>query len=89
MPGIARIISDSAQGAISGPGSSTVKVDGMPVSLLQDEVFGHGKAPHSAPTLTSNGAQNILIDGQIPAKQGTVASCGDVVSPGSSTVKVS
>ena len=54
MPGIARVSTDTAQGIITGPGSSTVKADGKRVSLENDKIAGHGDAPHTAPTLTSN-----------------------------------
>ena len=53
MPGIARVSTDTAQGIITGPGSSTVKADGKRVSFENDKVAGHGDAPHTAPTLTS------------------------------------
>jgi uncharacterized Zn-binding protein involved in type VI secretion len=88
MPGIARKGSDNARGTITGPSSSTVYADGKPVALLGDIVAGHGKAPHSNPKLVSNGAQKVLVDGKIPAKKGTQASCGHSVTPGSSTVIV-
>ena len=56
---------------------------------MGDKVAPHGKAPHTAPTLVSAGANTVLADGGIPAMKGTVASCGHSVSSGSSTVKVS
>lgn len=88
MPGIARVKTDAARGVILGPGSSTVKADGKTVSLLGDAVAPHGKAPHTSPTLVSNGAKTVFVDGKIPSKQGTIASCGHNVSSGSPTVIV-
>lgn len=88
MPGIARVKTDAARGVIMGPGAPTVFADNKPVSLIGDMVAPHGKAPHTAPTLVSNGAKTVLADGRVPAKQGTAASCGHTVSSGSPTVKV-
>lgn len=90
MKGIARRGKDAAGGIILGPSSSTVKADGFFVSLIGDKVASHGKAPHTPPpTLVSNGAQKLMIDNKVPSKQGTVATCGHTVTPGSGTVKVS
>ena len=88
MPGIARVSTDTAQGIITGPGSSTVKADGKRVSLENDKIAGHGDAPHSAPTLTSNYSATVFADNKMVCKQGTIATCGHAVSPGSGTVKV-
>jgi len=88
MPGIARVKRDAAKGVILGPGAPTVFADSKPVSLIGDMVAPHGDAPHTSPTLVSNGAQTVKADGGIPAKQGTTASCGHTVSSGSATVKV-
>jgi uncharacterized Zn-binding protein involved in type VI secretion len=90
MKGIARRGKDAAGGIIMGPSSSTVKADGYFVSLIGDKVASHGDSPHTPPpTLISNGAQKLKIDNKIPSKQGTLATCGHPVKPGSSTVKVS
>ena len=89
MADVARVKTDTAKALILGPGASTVFADGKNVSLLGDKVTPHGKAPHTAPTLVSAGANTVLADGGIPAMKGTVASCGHSVSSGSSTVKVS
>ena len=88
MPGIARKGQDKARGVIVGPSASTVKADGKFVALLGDRIASHGKAPHSKPTLQSNGASKILVDGKVPAKQGSTATCGHSVAPGSSEVIV-
>lgn len=90
MKGIGRRGKDAAGGLIQGPSSSTVKADGYYVSLIGDKVFSHGKAPHSPPpTLVSNGAQKLKVDGKVPSKKGTTATCGHSVTAGSDTVKVS
>ena len=88
MPGIARVSTDAAKGVITGPGSSTVKADGKFVSFENDRVAGHGDAPHSAPSLTSNYSNTVFAENKKVCKQGTVATCGHAVSPGSGTVKV-
>lgn len=88
MPGIARVKTDVARGVITGPGAATVFADNKKVSLIGDKVAGHGKAPHTSPTLVSNGASTVLADGGIPAMQGTVASCGHTITNASSTVFV-
>ena len=54
MARIARVSTDTAQGVITGPGSSTVRADGKKLSIERDRVAGHGDSPHSAPSLTSN-----------------------------------
>ena len=88
MAKIARVKADTAKGIIMGPGAGTVFADGKKVSLIGDKVAPHGKAPHIAPTLVSAGANTVLADGGIPAKEGTVATCGHSVKS-SSTVEVS
>jgi uncharacterized Zn-binding protein involved in type VI secretion len=88
VPGIARKGSDYAKGVIVGPSAKTVFANGKPVALIGDTVAPHGKAPHTKPALVSNGASKCLVEGQIPAKQGTSASCGHTVTPGSPNVKV-
>jgi len=89
MAKIARVKTDTAKGVILGPGASTVFADNKKVSLIGDKVAPHGKAPHTSPTLVSNGATTVLADGGIPAKQGSTATCGHNVSTGSPTVEVS
>ena len=87
MPNIARVLQDTAKGIITGPGAGTVFADGKHVSLIGDRVMTHGKAPHSSPTLVSNGSPTVKADNGIVAKEGTTASCGHTVKSGS-TVKV-
>ena len=88
MARIARVSTDTAQGVITGPGSSTVRADGKKVSIERDRVAGHGDSPHSAPSLTSNYSNSVFADVKKVAKSGTVATCGHTVSPGSGTVEV-
>lgn len=87
MPSIARVQTDNAQGVITGPGAPTVKADNKKVSVENDKVAGHGDAPHSAPTLTSNYSSTVKADNKYVAKNGTIATCGHSVSS-ESTVKV-
>tara|TARA_B100001105_G_C22291846_1_gene399887 strand:+ start:461 stop:730 length:270 start_codon:yes stop_codon:yes gene_type:complete len=88
MAGIGRVKTDNAQGVVTGPGASTVFADNKKVSLEKDGVAGHGKAPHSAPTLDSNFSSTVFADGKKVTKKGTVATCGHTLTPGSSTVEV-
>ena len=55
--GISRVNVDSAGGTITGPGSSTVFVEGSKVSLPGDAIAGHGSSPHAAP-VTDNPSTN-------------------------------
>jgi len=89
MPGIARVNTDIAGGLIVGPGSSTMVVDGKPVSFIGDVVSTHGNSPHTSPSLIAGGSTTMLVDGQIPAMQGSQAACGHTVSPGSSKMIIS
>jgi uncharacterized Zn-binding protein involved in type VI secretion len=89
MAGVARVKTDKAKGVILGPGASTVFADGKKVSLIGDKIASHGKSPHSAPALVSNGATTVMADGGIPSKKGSVATCGHAVTGGSGTVEVS
>jgi len=89
MPGIARVRKDSAMGLIVGPGSSTMIVDGSPVSLENDGISSHGKSPHTSPTLVLGYATTMLVDGKKPAMIGTGATCGHTVTTGSSKMDIS
>jgi uncharacterized Zn-binding protein involved in type VI secretion len=88
MAGIGRVKTDNAQGVVTGPGASTVFADSKKVSIEKDKVAGHGKSPHSSPTLTSNYSSTVFADGKKVSKKGTVATCGHSLTPGSSTVQV-
>ena len=57
--GITRILVDTADAAvITGPGSSTVFVEGSKVSLPGDAITSHGPTVHGA-ALTANPAKTV------------------------------
>ena len=58
--GITRILVDTADGAvITGPGSSTVFVEGSKVSLPGDAITSHGLTIHAA-AITANPAITVF-----------------------------
>ncbi len=42
-----------AGGVIIGPGSSKVRIAGVPISLAGDAITPHGKSPHRSPATLS------------------------------------
>ena len=85
MPAVARVGVDSAGGVITGPGESTVLVNGSPVSLIGDAVASHGTSPHDSATIVS-GSSTVRAGGVGVVRVGDSASCGDTVSGGSGNV---
>lgn len=84
MPGVSRVGVDSAGGTITGPGVSSVVVNGSPVSVKGDSVAPHGLGPHAGPVMV--GASGTVIAGGVGVvRAGDAASCGDTAS-GSSDV---
>ncbi len=47
--GACRVGVDTAGGVITGPGAPKVFVEGSVVSLVSDNIQGHGLHPHSGP----------------------------------------
>lgn len=47
--GVCRVGLDTAEGLISGPGSSKVFVENLKVSLNGDSIVDHGSGPHNSP----------------------------------------
>jgi len=84
MPAVTRVSADRAQGAILGPGSSTVFTEGQRTSLLGDRVAPHGKAPHSSPTMVES-SSTVFATGKPVVRAGDSASCGHPAT-GASTV---
>lgn len=60
-------------------GSSTVKVDGLPVARLGDTLASHG---HNR--TISGGSSSVFIDGQAAARTGDTVNCGGVLIGGGS-----
>lgn len=84
MPGVSRVGVDSAGGTITGPGVTSVVVNGSPVSVKGDSVAPHGDDPHASATMI--GSSGTVIAGGIGVvRAGDAASCGDTAS-GSSDV---
>ncbi len=75
MPGIARVFQDTAGGLILGMGNSTVFVNGLPASVLNDSVAGHGTGTHAGPTMVVSSG-TVFCSGIGTCRQGDSASCG-------------
>ncbi|MBN3235855.1 type VI secretion system PAAR protein [Pectobacterium versatile] len=58
-------------------GSSTVKVDGMPLARQGDPL-----APHGHDRSISSGSSSVLVDGKPAARTGDGVSCGGVLIGG-------
>lgn len=84
MPGVSRVGVDSAGGTITGPGISSVIVNGSPVSVIGDSVAGHGSGPHGGPVMVGS-SSTVIAGGKGVVRAGDAASCGDTAS-GSSDV---
>lgn len=84
MPGVSRVGVDSAGGIITGPGVSSVIVNGAPVSVIGDSVAPHGLGPHAGPVMVG-GSGTVIAGGIGVVRAGDAASCGDTAT-GSSDV---
>ncbi len=73
--GATRLAIDSAGGAVLGPGSQTVFVNGLNVSVLGDAVGGHGDGSHSSPSIITS-SSSVYADGQGVVTSIDVTSCG-------------
>ena len=87
MSNAGKVGTSIAGGLITGPGATTVLVEGTPLSVVGDTVAPHGLAPHNASVIIS-GSTTVLAEGQPVDRVGDGASCGHVVSTGSATVQV-
>lgn len=58
-------------------GSSTVKVDGLPLARQGDPL-----APHGHERRISSGSSSVLVEGKPAARTGDAVSCGGVVVGG-------
>ena len=94
MPQVVRVgDANGAGGKISGPGASSVLVDGQPVSVLGDQVTPHppcgrpGGQPHCSATVIE-GSGTVTAEGSPIVFVGASDSCGHSRVGGSSTVEV-
>ena len=85
MPGVSRVGTDSAGGLITGPGSSTVFVNGDKVSLIGDSVASHSPGGiHNSATMIE-GSTNVFASGTGVVRAGDAATCGHTASGSSDT----
>lgn len=84
MPAVTRVSKNQAQGAILGPGSSTVFTEGSRTSLLGDKVAPHGKPPHTSASMVES-SKTVFATGKKVVRSGDSASCGHAAN-GASTV---
>ena len=75
MAGASRVGTDTAGGSITGPGDSTVLVNGDPISIIGDSVASHGSGSHASATMTS-GSSTVFVGGVGVVRAGDAASCG-------------
>jgi len=79
MPGIARVGIDSAGGVITGGMQGLVTINGAPVSVVGDDVAGHGTGSHAGPKM-AQGSSLFTINGIPVCLAGHRASCGHEAS---------
>ncbi len=84
MPGVTKVSKNQAQGAILGPGASTVFTEGARTSLLGDNVAPHGKPPHTSAKMVES-SKTVFANGKQVVRSGDAASCGHAAN-GASTV---
>lgn len=75
MPGIARVGVDSAGGAITGGGQSTVYVNGALAAVLGDSVAPHGVGEHASAVM-AEASSSVFAEGIPVCRAGDAASCG-------------
>jgi uncharacterized Zn-binding protein involved in type VI secretion len=79
MPGISLVGVSQAGGVITGPGASNFTIDGSPVSLLGDDVAGHGTGAHAGPKMVEASAW-MTWNGKPVVRAGNHASCSDAAN---------
>ena len=76
MPGISRVNVDTARGLITGPGASSVFVNGSKVSLKGDSVAAHSPGGiHNSATMVGS-SSTVSAEGKFIVRAGDAASCG-------------
>ncbi len=91
MPAAARVGDASSHpGVISGPGVTTVVINGQPAAVVGDThtcSMPPPAGPHP-PTPIANGSGTVFISGRPAARVGDTAGCGASISSGSPTVTI-
>ena len=89
MAGASRVGSDSAGGSITGPGCSSVKVNGKTISVKGDSVTPHSPpdSPHDKPNTMVGSSSTVKAGGKFVVRAGDAASCGHSAS-GSGNVNI-
>tara|TARA_R110002126_G_scaffold209698_1_gene356279 strand:- start:390 stop:653 length:264 start_codon:yes stop_codon:yes gene_type:complete len=85
MPGISRVGVDTAGGLITGPGASTVFVNGSKVSLKDDSVASHGVGVHADAKMVGC-SETVTAEGKGVVREGDAASCGHIATGSSDTL---
>lgn len=83
MPAVARN-GDPCGGTIVAT-ATTVRVNGLPIALVTDEVTSHGENQHAGATLQL-GSSTVRAEGRPVCRQGDPATCGHTISSASPTV---
>ena len=84
MTGVSRLYIDSAGGLLISGSNSTVHANRLPIAVLGTNVAGHGKSPHSGPSMITSSSR-VFAQGIGVCRQGDSASCGHT-STGSGNV---
>lgn len=89
MSGASRVGTDSAGAIISGPGVSSVKVNGSTISVLGDNVTPHNPddTPHKNGPVMVSASSTVFANGIPVVRAGDSASCGHSAS-GSGNVNI-
>ena len=80
----ARLFSDAAGGQMFAGGSSTVFVNGLPLSLMGALVWGHGENEHAAPYIMF-GSNTVFANNKPVCKMNDTATCGHTIISSSNT----
>lgn len=76
MTGVSRVGLDTAGSVIVGPGAPTVFVNGLPGSVIGDDVAPHGPPiPHNSAKMVT-ASTSVFIGGKPVVRAGDLASCG-------------
>lgn len=79
MNNVAIVNLSTAGGLIYGPGSPTVYIGGLHVSLDQDSVTPHGINEHAGPTLIATNNLTVYANGKLIIVKNDPATCGHLV----------
>lgn len=89
MAGASRVGTDSAGATITGPGESSVKVNGSSISVKGDSVTPHSPidTPHMGGPVMVGSSSTVFAGGIAVVRAGDSASCGHSAS-GSGNVNI-